>query len=133
MADAVTVRKLLDGPKYAVIRLTNISDGTGESNVKKVDVSALAGDKLDGIPSDLRIEKIQYATQGMGVDLLWNATANVLAVAIPSDGDGCLDFRQVGGLRNNAGEGKTGDIHITTVGAGIGDRYDLTLHLSKAY
>jgi hypothetical protein len=133
MADAVTVQKLLDGPKWSVIRLTNVSDGTGEAAVLKVDVSTLAGDKLDGTPSDLRIEKIQYATQGMGVDLLWDADADVLAVAIPADGDGCLDFRSVGGLRNNAGAGKTGDIRLTTVGHSVGDRYDITLHLSKAY
>ena len=42
MADAVTTQTLVDGPKFAVLKLTNISDGTGESAVKKVDVSALA-------------------------------------------------------------------------------------------
>ena len=41
MADAVTSQTLADGDKIAVIKLTNISDGTGESSVAKVDVSAL--------------------------------------------------------------------------------------------
>ena len=41
MADAVTSQTLVDGPKKAVLKFTNISDGTGESAVKKVDVSAL--------------------------------------------------------------------------------------------
>ena len=42
MADAVTSQTLAEGDKIAVVKLTNISDGTGESSVKKIDVSALA-------------------------------------------------------------------------------------------
>ena len=42
MADAVTSQTIIDGPKTAVLKFTNVSDGTGESAVKKVDVSALA-------------------------------------------------------------------------------------------
>ena len=33
MADAVATQTILDGPKYAVLKFTNISDGTGESAV----------------------------------------------------------------------------------------------------
>ena len=42
MADAVTSQTLVDGHQTAVLKFTNISDGSGESAVKKVDVSALA-------------------------------------------------------------------------------------------
>ena len=42
MADAVTSQTIVDGDRYAVIKLTNVSDGTGESAVTKVDVSSLA-------------------------------------------------------------------------------------------
>ena len=41
MADAVTSTTLLDSDRLAIIQLTNTSDGTGESAVVKVDVSAL--------------------------------------------------------------------------------------------
>ncbi len=41
MADAVTSQTIQDGERTAVLRFTNVSDGTGESAVKKVDVSAL--------------------------------------------------------------------------------------------
>ncbi len=41
MADAVTSQTLVDNDKTLVMKFTNISDGTGESAVKKVDVSAL--------------------------------------------------------------------------------------------
>ena len=39
MADAVTSQTIIDTDKRAVIKLTNISDGTGESSVKKVEIS----------------------------------------------------------------------------------------------
>ena len=42
MADAVTSQTLVDGHQTAVFKFTNISDGTGESEVVKVDVSALS-------------------------------------------------------------------------------------------
>ena len=41
MADAVTSQTLLDTEKKAIFKFTNISDGTGESDVKKIDVSTL--------------------------------------------------------------------------------------------
>ena len=41
MADAVTSQTLLDTEKKSIFKFTNISDGTGESDVKKIDVSTL--------------------------------------------------------------------------------------------
>ena len=41
MADAVTSQTIQDSQTTAVLKFTNVSDGTGESAVKKVDVSAL--------------------------------------------------------------------------------------------
>ena len=37
MADAVTSQTLIDGDRYAVMKFTNISDGSGESAVTKVE------------------------------------------------------------------------------------------------
>ena len=42
MADAVTSQTLSDGDRIAVVKFTNISDGTGESSVAKVDKSGFA-------------------------------------------------------------------------------------------
>jgi len=41
MADAVTSQTLLNTEKKAIFKFTNISDGSGEANVKKIDVSTL--------------------------------------------------------------------------------------------
>jgi hypothetical protein len=126
MADAISTHKLVDNRRNAVIKLTNLSDGTGESAVNKVDVSA-----LDGAPDSVAIDRIEYDCNGMRVDLLWDATADTVAATL--SGQGAMDFKRVGGLQNNSGAGKTGDIHLTTNGHTAGDGYTIVLHLKKKY
>lgn len=126
MADAVSTQILLDGAKNAVLKFTNVSDGSGEAAAVKVDVSALSG-----APAEVRIEKIWYSTQGMSVQILWDATADVIAWLVPLDQSDCLDFSYFGGIDNNAGAGKTGDISFTTVGHTAGDTYTIILWVSK--
>ena len=41
MADAVSSQTLLDTERKCIFKFTNISDGSGEANVKKIDVSTL--------------------------------------------------------------------------------------------
>ena len=126
MADAVTSQKIVDGPKNVVYAFTNISDGTGESAVLKVDVSA-----LNGAPIAVRIRKVAYSTFGMGVQILWDATTDVVALVL--NGYGEIDFNGFGGLPNNAGAGKTGDVLFTTLGATAGDSYTIVLEMDKIY
>ena len=127
MADSVASRTIVDGSKLAVLQFTNVSDGTGESAVKKVDVSALLNS-----PSEVKITRIWFSTLGMGVQILFDATANALALSLGSDSEGFLDFRSFGGLPNTAGTGKTGDILFTTVGHTSGDSYSVILEVSKS-
>ena len=62
MADAVTSQTLSDGPRVAVMKFTNISDGSGESAVAKVDVSALSAEPgTDRACSEVKIQQIFYA------------------------------------------------------------------------
>lgn len=128
MADAVTSQTLVDGARNVVMKFTNISDGTGESAVTKVDVSALSG-----APASVRIDKIEYATQGMSVQVLWDADTDVLAYALPTDQNGEVEACKFGGIQNNAGAGKTGDIKFTTVGHGAGDTYTIVMHMTKGW
>lgn len=131
MADAVTSQTLQDGVKYAVMHFTNVSDGTGESAVTKVDVSTLTARKDGKIPTAVAIEKIIYICSGMVVRVLWDATADVVATTL--DGYGTQDFSTTGPLVNNSGAGKTGDIQFTTVGHSSGDSYAITMKLRKSY
>ena len=58
MADAVTSQTIFDGDKKVIQKFTNISDGTGESEVKKVDVSALNTNGHVQTCTGVTIEKI---------------------------------------------------------------------------
>jgi hypothetical protein len=127
MADAVATQTIIDGSRNAVMKFTNISDATGETAVTKVTASSLSG-----APTNLKINKVHFATFGMGVDILWDATADVLAWHIPENQVGCFDFTPFGGLINNAGAGVTGNIQFTTLGAAAGDRYSIILELAKS-
>jgi hypothetical protein len=126
MADAVTSQILVDGAKNTVMKFTNVSDGTGESAVLKVDVSA-----LQGAPTSVRIDKIHAATFGMAVNIIWDADTDVTCFVVPTDCAGCFDFTGFGGLKNNAGTGVTGDIRFTTIGHTSGDTYTIILEMSK--
>lgn len=131
MADAVTTQILEEGPRNVVMKFTNISDGSGESAVLKVDVSTLTG--FNGqIPSEVIIEKIQYLLFGMQVQILWDADTDVVSVVLVPDAGDCVDFREWP-IPNNAGAGKTGDIRFTTVGHTAGDSYTIILVLRKVY
>lgn len=125
MADTVTSQILVDGYRNTIIKLTNFSDGTGESAVTKVTASSLSG-----APDNLRIDKVWYDIQGMSVRLLWGASSDVDALIL-GQGQRELNFEPFGGIQNNAGAGKTGNIKFTTIGASANDSYTIVLWLRK--
>ena len=133
MADTVASQTLADGPKTAVLKLTNISDGSGESAVTKVDVSALQpsadGDTCTGVT----IERIWWQCIGMKLQILWDATTDLFCIELGENQSGDHDYTKFGGLTNNSGSGKTGDVKFTTVGHTDGDTYTVILYLRKDY
>jgi hypothetical protein len=135
MADAVTTTTIQDGDRIAVIQLTNTSDGNGESAVTKVDVSALQPNSSGGQAcTGVKLGKIVYSTFGMSVKLLWHATTNTICWDLNADYTTDEDFTSFGGIQNTAAaSGKTGDIKLTTTGAGSGDSYVIVLTLIKDY
>ena len=66
----------------------------------------------------------------MSVKLLWDATTDVEAIHL-KDTQGEFDFSSFGGLKNNSGSGKTGDIMFTTVGHSNTDFYWVVLEMTK--
>ena len=133
MADAVTSQTLLDGERLAIMKFTNVSDGTGESAVTKVNVSALASSNSGKACTGVTINKIFASTAGMGVNILWDATADVTAFVVGADGSYTWDFSKNGGLVNNAGAGKNGNVLFTTIGHSAGDTYSIELEMVKSY
>lgn len=133
MADAVTTQTIIDGERNLVIKFTNLSDGTGEAAVTKIDVSALSASRDNQPCTGVAIRRIWAMTSGVSVDILWEATVDVLALRIPAGEDIDWDFLCFNGLTNNAGAGVTGDVAFTTTGAAAGDSYSIILDCIKKY
>ena len=133
MADAVTSQTLFDGDKHVVMKFTNISAGTGESAVKKVDVSALNADINGNTCTSVAIEKIWWQCIGMKVRMLFDATSDKFIIELGENQSGYHDYSEFGGIKNNAGSGKTGDIDFTTVGHSSADTYTIILKMRKTY
>lgn len=133
MADAVTSQTILDGERLFIAKFTNISDSTGEAAVTKIDVSTLNPSAAGNACNGVKINKVWAQTQGMSVDILWDATTDLICETIPENQFYLMDYSSFGGLPNNAGTGKNGDVLFTTVGAASGDRYTIILECIKTY
>jgi hypothetical protein len=133
MADAVASQTLFDGERMAIMKFTNLSDGTGENKVLKVDVSALNPSAAGGACDGVTITKIHASTHGLEVLMYWDATTDVVIQTIPQNTTYTLDYEKFGGLTNNAGAGKNGDILFSTSDASAGDEYTIVLEMVKSY
>jgi hypothetical protein len=133
MADAVTSQTLMDGERLAIMKFTNISDGTGENKVLKVDVSALTPSASGKTCTKVTITKIHAATHGLEVQIYWDATTDVFCWCMPQNSQYTMDFDKFGGLTNNAGAGVTGDVLFSTADASAGDFYTVVLEMVKSY
>ena len=141
MADAVTSQTIIDTDKRAVIKLTNISDGTGESSVKKVDVSALNARSADSAAcSRVTIDQVWYDVGGLRAALEFDATSNVVGLVLGGSAaagnvSGHWDYRSFGGIKtdksNNTNES---DVNFVVPGAAdSGNMYTVVAEFRKLY
>lgn len=133
MADAVTSQTILDGERLFIAKFTNLSDGTGETAVTKIDVSTLNPNSFGLACNGVKINKIYGTTHGLQIRILWDATTDEFAWVIPQNSNYLMDFSSFGGIPNNAGAGKTGDLAFTTQDASAGDSYTVVLECLKTY
>lgn len=133
MADAVTSQTLVDNERTAIMKFTNISDGTGETAVLKVDVSALTANNAGKTCTRVTVTKIFIANHGMEVRMLFDATTDVPFFLSSSGATQTLDMSNFGGITNNGGAGVTGDIVFSTSDASAGDTYWCILEMVKGY
>ena len=134
MADTVTTQTIADtsGVKF-VAKLTNFSDGTGETLVKKVDASELTFMSEDGNRSIARVYySINTSDRKSGVEILWDGATNATALFL--SGQGFMDFRTDGNsIPNNAtltaNTSPAGDILFSTKGFVAGDNYTIILEI----
>ena len=139
MADAVTSQTILDdGGRNLVMKFTNISDGTGESAVAKIDVSGLTVNAVtDQACNRVVLNRIWFSNVGMGFQLLWNADSNVFICQAPKDWSDTWDFsmgmKSLPGITNNAGTGVDGKLLLTTNDHSSGDTYSVLVWALKHY
>lgn len=127
MADTVTTEYIFSGRRRKIIHLTGISDGTGESGVAKVDISALT---FNGsvVPTYTTIDMIDFAIQGYtSIRLFWDHTTDDEIAILPA-GVGTIHWSALGGKTDPRSSGGTGDILLTTAGHVSGATYDITLY-----
>lgn len=112
MAITVSKQTIINGPRNLVVKVHIDGPATTTANITStniVDVSALSAEEV-------KIMKVQSSLSGFTAELIWDATTDVHALSIPED-DFEGDYRQFGGLINNAGAGKTGDILLSSLGS----------------
>jgi hypothetical protein len=135
LADTVTSQLIENGNNVWVYQFTNLSDGTGESGVTKVDGSAAGplGVVIQGNTfyplSHIKVLEIEYDVKGMALEILWDATSPQAFAVL--GGFGKQKYRQFGGISPySAGTiiaGATGKILFTTKGAMANSAYTVTM------
>ena len=125
MADLVTTQTIADttGVKF-VSKLTNFSDGTGESLVKKIDASEVTFMSEDG---NRKIAKIWYsintANPKSAVEIIWDGDTNATALLL--SGNGYWDLRTAGDEIVNNATTPTGDVLLSTKNFATGDNHTI--------
>lgn len=133
MAATLALQTLEDGHKNLIVKLNITGDAAGDVTAQNfIDISTFSTNALGVVPTQCKIMTITANLFTFDMVLLWDATADLLACAVPS-GSSTSDFRFWGGLKNNAGAGKTGDIQFTTVGLAANDYGTIVLECVKEY
>jgi len=125
MADTVSSLTIADtsGVKFTT-KLTNFSDGTGETLVKKIDASELTFMSEDG---NRKISKLYWSVNTSdsksAVELIWDGETNATAVLL--SGQGFFDLRADGNEITNNSTTPTGDVLLSTKNFANGDNYTI--------
>lgn len=138
--DTVTTQLLENGPRWWAYSFTDLSDGTGETGVVKVDGSASGplGVVIGGVTlyplSHIKIREVQYSVTGMQLSIIWDASSSQNALVL--EGYGSVKFDNVGGLAavDASGAvlaGATGKIKFTTANQSSGSTYSIVMRGTK--
>ena len=130
MANVLTTQLLIDEERNVVVNIQGFLDTSDLAATTVLNPATLSA----RIPAatQLNIRKIEFAVEDLlVVSILFDATADV--VAFQCVGRGEVNFCDVGGLNNNAGAGKTGQIQISTQGWSVGGllSFNIVLYCNK--
>jgi hypothetical protein len=139
VADTVTARITHQSPREVRVHLTNLSDGTGETNVVKVDKSTLTASTSGAEAAKLALEYAGWNIQGFAyVKLSWDlASDETIAVLTGSGSEDFADrvfpprgYAGGDGDQSSVG-GSPGDVLLTAPAGAASGSYDIRLHFRK--
>lgn len=130
MTVTVTTQVIEDGLRNSIIKVNFIGDGSNELTKAVIyDASAYVNDLLNN-----KLMRVHYHFNGFDGILFWKATTDVQIMTLLRDFPDDANYCSIGGLPNNAGAGKNGDILLTTDGlatAPSGTTGEITLYVKK--
>lgn len=124
MADSVSTQIIVNNERNLVMKFTNLSDGTGETNVVKVNASTL------GLTSHLTIWRVSYDIRAGGLRIIWGGATPTDAVILSDNSGALIDMQCYGGIWNNATT-PNGNILFTTVAFAANSSYTIVLEMKK--
>lgn len=133
MADIVTSQKLKDHAAAWAYKFTNESDGTGETNVLKVDVSGLTAVANNTLTDQrININKISWSIAGANskVKLMWSGDTPNTIVYLSGSGTMDLATNLTAPITNNV-VNTNGDIYLSTSGFIAGAGYTIIVEGKK--
>lgn len=128
MPNTVTSQTLFDGANDVIVKVHVASDGSEETDLVVVDASTFSP-----VFTNCRLWKLDVSSAAVALQarLIWDATTDIPIIAIPASAFHQLSWEAIGGLPNNTGTGRTGDVLLTTLGLANGDQVTLIIHLKK--
>ena len=132
MPDAVSTQTILDGERLVIQKFTNLSDGTGETNVPKIIPANLSPNSFGQACTAVTINKIIFSTHGLEVLIRFGGATPGYAFMLPQNMSYSFDFSEFGGIKNNAVT-PTGTVTFTTDDQSAGDGYTVIIEAIKVY
>lgn len=129
MANVVTNTRIVCTSQQVIQYITIASDGTEETDLVIYDSSVVATALGKTDPLMCSIMGVQYVCSSATgfFNLEFDASTDVSAFSLAANNSQIFDFEPIGGLRNTAGSGITGDIMLTTTGLAPGDSFVIIL------
>lgn len=123
----IDLQTIQDGERNVIVHADIAGDADPDlANETVIDVSALVP-----VPDEVKIRRVWASLHGFTAVLLWNADTNKEFLAIPDGDDIEHNYQEIGGLINDAGTGKNGDVLVTTNGSAAGDHGTIIIWAQK--
>lgn len=129
MANTITKTTILDGLHNFVLLLNISGDGSGD------ETNTLIFDRSTFVPTDgieCSVQKVSGNLNGFTAALSFDATTDLIVASCPATWFE-YDWKCFGGVSSNkSGTGTNGDILLTTVGLGAGEKGTIMIELKKS-